>query len=76
MGDIKPLPAQYFINLMEKILEENRKNQTNERWFCQLPTEEKAKRIINIAVNSNCDYETIVNWLKNHTARKQDDEPK
>ena len=64
MGDIKPLPAQYFINLMEKILEENRKNQTNEKWFCHLPTEEKAKRIINIAVNSNCDYETIVKWLK------------
>ena len=38
--------------------------QTNEKWFCQLPTEEKAKRIINIAVNSNCDYETIVKWLK------------
>lgn len=37
---------------------------TNEKWFCQLPTEEKAKRIINIAVNSNCDYRTIVDWLK------------
>lgn len=38
--------------------------QTNEEWFCQLPTEEKAKRIINIAVNSDCDYRTIVEWLK------------
>ena len=38
--------------------------QTNEEWFCSLPTEEKAKRIINIAVNSDCDYRTIVEWLK------------
>lgn len=37
---------------------------TNEEWFCTLPTEEKAKRIINIAVNSDCDYRTIVEWLK------------
>ena len=37
---------------------------TNEEWFCQLPTEEKAKRIINIAVNSDCDYRTIIEWLK------------
>lgn len=37
---------------------------TNEEWFCQLTTEEKAKRIINIAVNSDCDYRTIVEWLK------------
>lgn len=37
---------------------------TNEQWFCSLPTEEKAKRIINIAVNSDCDYRTIVKWLK------------
>ena len=37
---------------------------TNEEWFCQLSTEEKAKRIINIAVNSDCDYRTIVEWLK------------
>ena len=37
---------------------------TNEEWFCSLPTEEKAKRIINIAVNSDCDYRTIVEWLK------------
>ena len=36
----------------------------NEEWFCSLPTEEKAKRIINIAVNSDCDYRTIVDWLK------------
>ena len=36
---------------------------TNEEWFCSLSTEEKAKRIINIAVNSNCDYKTIVEWL-------------
>lgn len=50
MGDIKPLPAQYFINLMEKILEENRKNQTNEKWFCQLPTEEKAKVLETIII--------------------------
>lgn len=47
---------------------------TNKEWFCQLPTEEKAKRIINIAVNSNCDYETIVKWLKQpHAARKQNE---
>ena len=46
--------------------------QTNEEWFCQLPTEENAKRIINIAVNSNCDYETIVKWLKQpHTPNKE-----
>ena len=38
--------------------------QTNEEWLNNLPTKEKAKRIINIAVNSNCDYETIVKWLK------------
>jgi len=38
--------------------------QTNEEWFCSLSTEEKAKRIINIAVNSDCDYRTIVEWLK------------
>jgi len=38
--------------------------QTNEEWFCTLPTEEKAKRIINIAVNSDCDYRTIIEWLK------------
>ena len=37
---------------------------TNEEWFCGLTTEEKAKRIINIAVNSDCDYRTIVEWLK------------
>lgn len=43
MGDIKPLPAQYFINLMEEILKEKRRNQTNEKWFCNLPTEEKAR---------------------------------
>ena len=38
--------------------------QTNEEWFANLSTEEKAKIIINIAVNSNCDYRTIVEWLK------------
>ena len=38
--------------------------QTNEEWFDTLSTEEKAKRIINIAVNSDCDYRTIVEWLK------------
>ena len=38
--------------------------QTNEEWFCLLSAEEKAKRIINIAVNSDCDYITIVEWLK------------
>ena len=38
--------------------------QTNEEWFNGLETEEKAKRIINIAVNSDCDYRTIVEWLK------------
>ena len=37
---------------------------TNEEWFTSLSTEEKAKRIINIAVNSDCDYRTIVEWLK------------
>ena len=37
---------------------------TNEEWFNGLATEEKAKRIINIAVNSDCDYRTIVEWLK------------
>ena len=43
---------------------ELKSNMTNEEWFCQLSTEEKAKRIINIAVNSDCDYRTIVEWLK------------
>lgn len=42
MGDIKPLPAQYFIKMYEEILEEKRKNQTNEKWFCSLSTEAKA----------------------------------
>lgn len=43
---------------------------TNEEWFTSLSTEEKAKRIINIAVNSDCDYRTIVEWLKQpHTAK-------
>ena len=37
---------------------------TNEQWFDGLSTEEKAKRIINIAVNSDCDYRAIVKWLK------------
>ncbi len=40
------------------------KPQTNEEWFDSLATEEKAKKIINIAVNSDCDYRTIVEWLK------------
>lgn len=43
---------------------ERKANMTNEQWFCGLPTEEKAKRIINIAINSDCDYRTIVEWLK------------
>jgi hypothetical protein len=43
---------------------ERKANMTNEQWFCSLSTEEKAKRIINIAVNSDCDYRTIVEWLK------------
>ena len=47
-----------------KVMEMVKKLHTNEEWFCQLPTEEKAKRIINIAVNSDCDYRTIVEWLK------------
>lgn len=42
LGDIEPIPTQYFINLMEEILEKNRKNQTNEKWFCALSTEAKA----------------------------------
>ena len=41
-----------------------KKPMTNEEWFNGLATEEKAKRIINIAVNSDCDYRTIVEWLK------------
>lgn len=44
----------------------------NEEWFVSLPTEEKAKRIINIAVNSGCDYRTIVEWLKQpHATTKE-----
>ena len=44
---------------------------TNEEWFTRLSTEEKAKRIINIAVNSDCDYRTIVGWLKQpHNAKE------
>ena len=44
---------------------------TNEEWFCGLSTKEKAKRIINIAVNSDCDYRTIVEWLKQpHTFKE------
>lgn len=63
MGDIKPKPAQYFINIMEKILEEKRKNQTNEKWFCNLPTEEKAKVISKLDCYHGNVYE-IEQWLK------------
>ena len=45
--------------------------QTNEEWFNGLATEEKAKRIINIAVNSDCDYRTIVEWLKQPHRNKE-----
>lgn len=48
IGDIEPKPAQYFINLMEEILKEKRKNQTNEKWFCNLSTEKKAEVIFDI----------------------------
>ena len=44
---------------------------TNEEWFNGLATEEKAKRIINIAVNSDCDYRTIVEWLKQPHRNKE-----
>ncbi len=40
------------------------KPMTNEEWLHTLTTEEKAKRIVNLAVNSDCDYRTIVRWLK------------
>lgn len=48
MGDIEPKPAQYFINLMEQIEKEKQKNQTNERWFCNLTTDKKAEVIFDI----------------------------
>ena len=54
------LEMEYEIEQFKKSIKE----QTNEEWFCTLPTEEKAKRIINIAVNSDCDYRTIIEWLK------------
>lgn len=37
--------------------------QTNEEWLCSLPTEEKAKVIMNIK-NLACYQEQIVVWLK------------
>lgn len=43
MGDIKPISAQEFMRQMKEILKEERKNQTNEKWFCNLPTGKKAK---------------------------------
>lgn len=49
-----------------------KKTQTNEEWFDELETEEKAKRIINIAVNSDCDYRTIVKWLKQPHRERSD----
>lgn len=68
MGDIKPKPAQYFINLMEKILEEKRKNQTNEKWFCKLPTEEKAKVIVDLGrkqrFSKDIEIKICKQWLK------------
>lgn len=59
-------PLEDIIPKLEKLKNEMKrpKTMTNEEWFCSLPTEEKAKRIVNIAVNSDCDYITIVEWLK------------
>ena len=54
----------YFKKCCPAVWDKSGKPMTNEEWFCGLSTEEKAKRIINIAVNSDCDYRTIVEWLK------------
>ena len=43
LGDIKPITAQEFMRQMEEISKEERENQTNEKWFCNLPTKEKAR---------------------------------
>lgn len=80
MGDIKPKPAQYFINLMEEILEKKRKNQTNEGWFCNLPTEEKAKvlykfycdgRNDELQVYVNINANSFKEWLKQPHSDKE-----
>lgn len=50
MGDIIPtLSAEYFIQKYEAIIEEKRKNQTNEGWFMKLSTKEKAKTLANVS---------------------------
>ena len=54
-----------YVEQCKHLTEEQKPQEmTNEEWFTSLPTEEKAKIIINIAVNSDCDYRTIVEWLK------------
>ena len=66
MKQIKPCPFECNANDCKDCgaYTYSHPTQTNEEWLNNLPTEEKAKRIINIAINSNCDYETIVKWLK------------
>ena len=51
MGAIKPKPPQYFINLMQKILEEKRKTQTNDDWRKTCSTEEFAKWIYDLIMH-------------------------
>jgi hypothetical protein len=43
LGDIEPISAQEFMRQMKNIFKEERENRTNEKWFCNLPTEEKAR---------------------------------
>ena len=43
LGDIEPITAQEFMRQMKEISKEERENQTNEKWFCNLPTKEKAR---------------------------------
>lgn len=62
METLKSCPFEEPVGKYE--IENDKPIMTNEEWFCGLSTEEKAKRIINIAVNSDCDYRTIVEWLK------------
>jgi len=56
-----------------KFDKERKANMTNEQWFCGLSTEEKAKTIICLAVNSmhkkrkgliENDVNEIMRWLK------------
>lgn len=68
--DVKIIVSQYKLKETEL---ENKEQMTNEEWFVTLSTEEKAKTIICLAVNSmhkkrkgliNSDVGEIMRWLK------------